>query len=159
MKWLRTQQRRFGKLGISRSMQIMKRSPLDPIPTLSGRTLRVSFGARRHVSALLSGLLSQSKFGSLLRNARLGTWEPAHSHPATQSPRVGAPASRSRFANGRPGQSGNSNTGDSPCIRIALRSSVSLAATPLPGPLTTAPSPRSVSLRGPATRTRRPANT
>ena len=33
-------------------------------------------GARRHVAALLSGLLSQNKFGPLLQKARLGTWEP-----------------------------------------------------------------------------------
>ena len=33
-------------------------------------------GARRHVAALLSGLLSQIEFGPLLQNERLGTWEP-----------------------------------------------------------------------------------
>ena len=43
---------------------------------MSGHTLRANSGARRHVAALLSGLLSQSKFGPLLQNARLGTWEP-----------------------------------------------------------------------------------
>jgi hypothetical protein len=57
-------------------MQIMKRSPLVSIPTLSGHTLRATSGARRHVAALLSGLLSQIEFGPLLQNARLGTWEP-----------------------------------------------------------------------------------
>jgi single-strand DNA-binding protein len=46
---------------------------------LSGHTLRAYSGARRHVAALLSGLLSQSKCGSLLQKARLGTWEPGHS--------------------------------------------------------------------------------
>ena len=76
MRWLRSQQRRFGKPRIPRSMQIMKRSPLVSIPTLSGHTLRATFGARRHVAALLSGLLSQIEFGPLLQNARLGTWEP-----------------------------------------------------------------------------------
>jgi hypothetical protein len=61
---------------IPRSMQIMKRSSFVSIPCLSGHTLRASSGALRHVAALLSGLLSQSKFGSLLQNARFGTWEP-----------------------------------------------------------------------------------
>ena len=79
MRWFRSQQRRFGKPRIPRSMQIMKRSPLVSIPTLSGHTHRATSGARRHVAALLSGLLSQSKFGSLLQNARLGTWEPGSS--------------------------------------------------------------------------------
>ena len=76
MRWFRSQLRRFGTPGIPRSMQIMKRSSSVSIPTLSGHTLRATSGARRHVAALLSGLLSQSKFGSLLQNARLGTWEP-----------------------------------------------------------------------------------
>ena len=62
--------------GIPRPMPIMKRSSFVSIPPLSGHTLRASSGALRHVAALLSGLLSQSKFGSLLQNARLGTWEP-----------------------------------------------------------------------------------
>jgi single-strand DNA-binding protein len=57
-------------------MRAMKRSSSVSIPCLSGHTLRVSSGALRHVAALLSGLLSQSEFGSLLQNARLGTWEP-----------------------------------------------------------------------------------
>jgi len=76
IRWFDRQQRRFGRPGIPRSMQIMKRSPLVSIPTLSGHTLRAISGARRHVAALLSGLLSQIKFGPLLQNARLGTWEP-----------------------------------------------------------------------------------
>jgi single-strand DNA-binding protein len=76
MRWFRSQQRRFCKPGIPRSMQIMKRSSLGFLPCMSGHTLRATSGARRHVAALLSGLLSQSKFGSLLQNARLGTWEP-----------------------------------------------------------------------------------
>jgi hypothetical protein len=33
------------------------------------------YDARRHIAVLLSGLLSQSKSGSLLQNAQLGTWE------------------------------------------------------------------------------------
>ena len=53
----RSQQRRFGKPGIPRSMQIMKLSSSFSIPTLSGHTLRATSGARRHVAALLSGLL------------------------------------------------------------------------------------------------------
>jgi single-strand DNA-binding protein len=53
-------------------MQIMKRSSQESLPCLSGHTLRASTGALRHCAALLSGLLSQSKFGSLLQNARLG---------------------------------------------------------------------------------------
>jgi single-strand DNA-binding protein len=55
-----------------RSMQIMKRSSLEPLPCLSGHTLRANFVALRHCAALLSGLLSQSEFGPLLQNARLG---------------------------------------------------------------------------------------
>jgi single-strand DNA-binding protein len=54
-------------------MQIMKRSSLESLPCLSGHTLRALTGALRHCAALLSGLLSQSKFGPLLQNARLGT--------------------------------------------------------------------------------------
>jgi single-strand DNA-binding protein len=46
------------------------------LPCLSGHTLRACSGARRHVAALLSGLLSQNEFGPLLQKARLGTWEP-----------------------------------------------------------------------------------
>ena len=72
MRWFRSQQRRFGKPRIPWSMQIMKRSSLVSIPCLSGHTLRASSGALRHVAALLSGLLSQSKFGPLLQKARLG---------------------------------------------------------------------------------------
>ena len=79
----RAANKRFSRLGrgrstprMPRSMQIMKRSSLGFLPCLFGHTLRASSGARRHVAALLSGLLSQSKFGSLLQNARLGTWEP-----------------------------------------------------------------------------------
>jgi hypothetical protein len=59
-----------------RSMRPMNRSSLVLIPCLSGHTLRATIGALRHVAALLSGLLSQIKFGPLLQNARLGTWEP-----------------------------------------------------------------------------------
>ena len=62
--------------GMPRPMRTMKRSSSVSIPCLSGHTLRASSGALRHVAALLSGLLSQSEFGSLLQNARLGTWEP-----------------------------------------------------------------------------------
>ena len=62
--------------GMPRPMWAMKRSSSVSIPCLSGHTLRASSGALRHVAALLSGLLSQSEFGSLLQNARLGTWEP-----------------------------------------------------------------------------------
>jgi single-strand DNA-binding protein len=54
----------------------MKRLSPVSLPCLSGHTLRACSGARRHVAALLSGLLSQNKFGSLLQKARLGTWEP-----------------------------------------------------------------------------------
>jgi single-strand DNA-binding protein len=68
-----------GKARMPRWMRFMKRSSLRFLPCLSGHTLRASSGALRHVAALLSGLLSQSKFGSLLQNARLGTWEPGHS--------------------------------------------------------------------------------
>jgi single-strand DNA-binding protein len=65
--------------GMPRPMRAMKRSSSVSIPCLSGHTLRASSGALRHVAALLSGLLSQNEFGSLLQNARLGTWEPGHS--------------------------------------------------------------------------------
>ena len=54
-------------------MRSMKRSSPQVLPYLSGHTLRANSGARRHVVALLSGLLSQSKFGPLLQKARLGT--------------------------------------------------------------------------------------
>ena len=54
----------------------MKHLSPGSLPFLSSHTLRAYSGARRHVAALLSGLLSQSKFGPLLQNARLGTWEP-----------------------------------------------------------------------------------
>ncbi len=60
-------------------MRSMKRSSPQVLPYLSGHTLRANSGARRHVVALLSGLLSQSKFGPLLQKARLGTWEPGPS--------------------------------------------------------------------------------
>jgi single-strand DNA-binding protein len=53
-------------------MQIMKRSSHVFLPCLSGHTLRALSDARRHCAALLSGLLSQSKSGPLLQNARLG---------------------------------------------------------------------------------------
>ena len=75
-RWFRSRQHRYGTPGIPRFMQTMKRSSSVSIPTLSGHTLRATSGARRHVAALLSGLLSQIKFGPLLQNARLGTWEP-----------------------------------------------------------------------------------
>ena len=58
------------------AMRSMKRLSLVSLPFLSGHTLRAYSGARRHVAALLSGLLSQNKFGPLLQKARLGTWEP-----------------------------------------------------------------------------------
>ena len=69
-------------------MRSMKRSSPLVLPYLSGHTLRANSGATsprraktmrpgtpilRHVAALLSGLLSQSKFGPLLQKARLGT--------------------------------------------------------------------------------------
>src|ERR1700739_4885450 len=76
MRWSRSQQRRFGRPRTPRYMRIMNRSPLVSIPCLSGHMLRATSGARRHVAALLSGLLSQIKFGPLLQNARRGTWEP-----------------------------------------------------------------------------------
>ena len=44
------------------AMRSMKRSSPGSLPCLSGHTLRAYSGARRHVAALLSGLLSQSKF-------------------------------------------------------------------------------------------------
>ena len=68
--------RRINALTKPRSMRSMKRLPPVSLPCLSGHTLRAYSGARRHGAALLSGLLSQSKFGPLLQNARLGTWEP-----------------------------------------------------------------------------------
>ena len=68
--------RGIGALGMLLPMRTMKRSSLVSIPCLSGHTLRACSGARRHVAALLSGLLSQNKSGPLLQNARLGTWEP-----------------------------------------------------------------------------------
>src|ERR1700728_2929567 len=68
--------RKVNAPGKPRAMRSMKRLPPVSLPCLSGHTLRAYSGARRHVAALLSGLLSQSKFGPLLQNARLGTWEP-----------------------------------------------------------------------------------
>ncbi len=62
-----------------RAIRSMKRSSPLSLPCLSGHTLRAYSGARRHVAALLSGLLSQCKFGPLLQKARLGAWEPGHS--------------------------------------------------------------------------------
>jgi single-strand DNA-binding protein len=53
-------------------MRAMKRSSSRFLPCLSGHTLRALSDALRHCAALLSGLLSQSKFGPLLQNARLG---------------------------------------------------------------------------------------
>ena len=70
-------------------MRSMKRSSHVSLPCLSGHTLRANSGARRHVAALLSGLLSQNEFGPLLQNARLGTWEPGLSLGLRQ---VGDPA-------------------------------------------------------------------
>ena len=62
--------------GMPRSMQTMKRS--SPVSSLACPVTR--FGPYPApggtCAALLSGLLSQSKFGPLLQNARLGTWEP-----------------------------------------------------------------------------------
>jgi single-strand DNA-binding protein len=60
----------------ARAMRSMKHLSPVSLPCLSGHTLRAYSGARRHVAALLSGLLSQSKSGPLLQKARLGTWEP-----------------------------------------------------------------------------------
>jgi single-strand DNA-binding protein len=79
MRWFHSRQRGFGKPRIPQSTRTMKRSSSVSIPTQSGHTLRATSGARRHVAALLSGLLSQIKFGPLLQNARLGTWEPGRS--------------------------------------------------------------------------------
>ena len=58
------------------AMRSLNRLSSVSLPCLSGHTLRAHSGARRHVAALLSGLLSQNKFGPLLQKARLGTWEP-----------------------------------------------------------------------------------
>jgi len=65
-----------GSPGKPPALRSMKRLPSVSLPCLSGHTLRAYSGARRHVAALLSGLLSQNKFGPLLQKARLGTWEP-----------------------------------------------------------------------------------
>jgi single-strand DNA-binding protein len=65
-----------GTPGMPAAIRIMKGSSPRFLPCLSGHTLRANSGALRHVAALLSGLLSQSKSGPLLQNARLGTWEP-----------------------------------------------------------------------------------
>jgi hypothetical protein len=43
--------------------------------SLARSLLRGLCDALRHCAVLLSGLLSQSKSGPLLQNARLGTWE------------------------------------------------------------------------------------
>ncbi len=43
--------------------------------SLARSLLRGLCDARRHGAVLLSGLLSQSKSGPLLQNARLGAWE------------------------------------------------------------------------------------
>ena len=43
--------------------------------SLARSLLRGFCDALRHCAVLLSGLLSQSKSGPLLQNARLGTWE------------------------------------------------------------------------------------
>jgi hypothetical protein len=43
--------------------------------SLARSLLRGFCDARRHGVVLLSGLLSQSKSGPLLQNARLGAWE------------------------------------------------------------------------------------
>jgi len=43
--------------------------------SLARSLLRGYCDALRHYAVLLSGLLSQSKSGPLLQNARLGTWE------------------------------------------------------------------------------------
>ena len=65
-----------GAAGKPLAMRSMKRLSSVSLPCLSGHTLRAFSGARRHVAALLSGLLSQNEFGPLLQKARLGTWEP-----------------------------------------------------------------------------------
>jgi hypothetical protein len=70
---------RIGTPALPRAKRTMKRSSPGSIPYLSGHALRAISGARRHGAALLSGLLSQSKSGPLLQNARLGTWEPGSS--------------------------------------------------------------------------------
>jgi hypothetical protein len=71
----RVMRREAGLPGMPLAKRAMKRSSPGFFPCLSGHTLRASSDARRHSAALLSGLLSQSKFGPLLQNARLGTWE------------------------------------------------------------------------------------
>jgi len=53
--------------------------------SLARSLLRGLCDALRHVAVLLSGLLSQSKSGPLLQNARLGTWE---SRPLAQLRKV-----------------------------------------------------------------------
>ena len=80
---VRVAQRRFrivqwgaGAAGKPLAMRSMKRLSSVSLPCLSGHTLRAFSGARRHVAALLSGLLSQNEFGPLLQKAQLGTWEP-----------------------------------------------------------------------------------
>ena len=65
-----------GSPGKPPAMRSMNRLSSVSLPCLSGHTLRAYSGARRHVAALLSGLLSQNEFGPLLQKARLGTWEP-----------------------------------------------------------------------------------
>ncbi len=72
----RSMSRGRGPAGNRLAMRSMKHSSPQVLPCLSGHTLRVNSGARRHVAALLSGLLSQNKFGHQLQTARLGTWEP-----------------------------------------------------------------------------------
>ena len=78
-RWFSVHRRRLNASKKPSAMRSTKR--LSPVsrPSLSGHSLRANSGARRHVTALLSGLLSQIMFGSLLQNARLGTWEPGSS--------------------------------------------------------------------------------
>ena len=96
LRWLRSG---VGAPGMPRSLRIMKRSSLIMfLPCLSGHTLRANSVALRHVAALLSRLLSQSKSGPLLQNARLGAWEPGplppqHAKTACPGPRHLAQAS------------------------------------------------------------------
>lgn len=63
-----------GRVGKQRDRVQMRVSP-GSIPSLARSLLRGLCDARRHGAVLLSGLLSQSKSGPLLQNARLGTWE------------------------------------------------------------------------------------
>jgi hypothetical protein len=76
MRRFRVMRREAGLPGMPLAMRAMKRSSSRFLPCLSGHTLRASSDARRHYAALLPGLLSQSKSGPLLQNARLGFSDP-----------------------------------------------------------------------------------